>query len=174
MRWYAVVVALALAGTACSAPTQAVSSVDTASDGPTPAVSPTPTPTATPVPTVELPTATPEPPATPAPLPTDTPVPTPTLTPTATPRPTPTATPRPLTPTPTPIAPRNADGGGGGFAVMDDPKFVSASQANYLSDNSLVLGYEGNGEARAYPVSMMWFHHIVNDTVGGSPVLITY
>ena len=57
---------------------------------------------------------------------------------------------------------------------MDGPKFVSASQPNYLSDNSLVLGYEGNGEARAYPVSMMWFHHIVNDTVGGSPVLITY
>ena len=57
---------------------------------------------------------------------------------------------------------------------MNDPKFIGADQASYLSDSSLVLGYEGNGEARAYPISMMWFHHIVNDTVGGSPVLVTY
>ena len=40
--------------------------------------------------------------------------------------------------------------------------------------NDLVLGIESDGEARAYPVSMIFYHHIVNDTIGGRPILITY
>jgi len=31
-----------------------------------------------------------------------------------------------------------------------------------------------NGEARAYPIRMLRFHHIVNDQVSGRPILITY
>jgi len=57
---------------------------------------------------------------------------------------------------------------------MNDPKFIAASAASYLTDSSLVLGYEKDGEARAYPVSMIWYHHIVNDTVGNTPLLVTY
>ena len=78
-------------------------------------------------------------------------------------------------PTPTAtIAPRYTNGDGGGFVVLDDPAFVPASQAAYLADADLVLGYDGGPQARAYPVSMMWFHHIVNDTVLGDPLLVTY
>ena len=93
--------------------------------------------------------------------------------PPASPTPTPAATPTSGA-TPTPIAPRVPGGSPTGFQVMDDPKFISANHATYLDDSSLVLGYLGHGEARAYPISMMWFHHIVNDTVGGSPLLVTY
>ena len=57
---------------------------------------------------------------------------------------------------------------------MDDPAFIPASTAAYLADDELVLGYEQDGEARAYPVSMMFWHHIVNDAVGGRPLLATY
>ena len=57
---------------------------------------------------------------------------------------------------------------------LDNPVFLEASQATYLGDDELVLGLERNGEARAYPVRMMVYHHIVNDEVSGSPVLITY
>ncbi len=71
-------------------------------------------------------------------------------------------------------APRAPGGRGGGFVPLDNPVFMLASEASHLGDDDLVLGYEYQGEARAYPLDMMRFHHIANDTVGGTPVLITY
>lgn len=41
-----------------------------------------------------------------------------------------------------------------------------------ITDASYVLGIANNGEARAYPLDMMWYHHIANDTVGGEPWLV--
>lgn len=70
---------------------------------------------------------------------------------------------------------RRAPGGrGGGFVPLDNPVFMPAIEASHLGDDDLVLGYEFRGEARAYPLDMMRFHHIANDTVAGTPVLITY
>ena len=60
------------------------------------------------------------------------------------------------------------------FVPLDNPIFLSSSEATYLEDDELVLGLEFGGEARAYPTQMMWYHHIVNDTVAGQPILITY
>ena len=76
-------------------------------------------------------------------------------------------------PTPT-SAPRSSQRRGGGFVPLDDPAFIPASSAAFLGDDELVLGYDQDGEARAYPVSMMFWHHIVNDTVQGRPLLATY
>ena len=61
-----------------------------------------------------------------------------------------------------------------GFVPLDNPVFIEPSAATFLADDELVLGLEWNGEARAYPVRMMVYHHVVNDEVSGSPVLITY
>ena len=71
-------------------------------------------------------------------------------------------------------APRSLRGRGGGFVPLDDPAFLPASAAAFLGDDELVLGYDRDGEARAYPVSMMFWHHIINDTVQGRPLLVTY
>ena len=60
------------------------------------------------------------------------------------------------------------------FVPLDNPEFVSADESDAPTDADLVLGLEWNGEPRAYPVSMMRFHHIANDTVGGRPFLISY
>ena len=60
------------------------------------------------------------------------------------------------------------------FVSLDNPEFVTAAQASYLHDDELVLGLYAEGEARAYPVSMVFYHHIVNDLVAGRPVLVTY
>lgn len=60
------------------------------------------------------------------------------------------------------------------FTVMDDPAFISATAASYMAETDLVLGLALEGEARAYPVKMAWFHHIVNDTVNGRPITVTY
>jgi len=45
---------------------------------------------------------------------------------------------------------------------------------NALSDSALVVGIEHAGEARAYPIRYIQYHHQVRDTVGGKPVMVTY
>ena len=61
-----------------------------------------------------------------------------------------------------------------GIPSIDDPSFVSASDVDFLEENEPVLAVTVNGEARAYPVQIMTWHEIVNDTVGGLPVAVTY
>ena len=60
------------------------------------------------------------------------------------------------------------------FVSLDDPVFITADEATHLEPLDLVLGVSINGEHKAYPTSMMWFHHVANDTVGGQPVAVTY
>jgi hypothetical protein len=43
-----------------------------------------------------------------------------------------------------------------------------------LSDDEPVLSLEVDGESRAYPVRILIWHEIVNDTVAGVPVAVTY
>jgi hypothetical protein len=45
---------------------------------------------------------------------------------------------------------------------------------NKVKPEKLVLGIERNGEARAYPIQFLGYHHQVLDTVGGEPVMVTY
>ena len=61
-----------------------------------------------------------------------------------------------------------------GIPSIDDPKFVDAADANFISTDDVVLGLEINGEAKAYPLFILVWHEIVNDKVGGAPVAITY
>ncbi|RYF63847.1 MAG: DUF3179 domain-containing protein, partial [Cytophagaceae bacterium] len=45
---------------------------------------------------------------------------------------------------------------------------------NKIPANKLVLGVVENGEARAYPLQLIGYHHQVRDTVGGKPIMVTY
>ncbi len=63
---------------------------------------------------------------------------------------------------------------GGSFPSLDNPSIVPAAEAIWLTPKSLVLGAVQNGEARAYPIGMMTFHHVSNDTLGGEPYLVTF
>jgi hypothetical protein len=49
-----------------------------------------------------------------------------------------------------------------------------SSGENKVDSNRLVIGVENNGEAKAYPIRFLGYHHQVQDTVGGKPVIITY
>jgi hypothetical protein len=60
------------------------------------------------------------------------------------------------------------------FVPLDNPVFLTVEEATYLADDDLVLGLEWQGAARAYPIRMVTFHHVVNDIIGGTPLLITY
>lgn len=61
-----------------------------------------------------------------------------------------------------------------GIPSIDDPIFYTAASVDYMADNSPVLALEINGDARAYPLDIMLWHEIVNDTVGGVPVAVEY
>ena len=49
------------------------------------------------------------------------------------------------------------------FHSIDNPKMVTAAQADFLNDDEYVLALTVNGEARAYPTRFVWWHHFVND-----------
>ena len=61
-----------------------------------------------------------------------------------------------------------------GIPSIDNPKFTTADKARHLSEREPVIGLEINGEARAYPLQVLTWHEIVNDTVAGQPVAVTY
>ena len=59
--------------------------------------------------------------------------------------------------------------------AIDDPKFLSAKEADEeYSPDELILGVEYNGDARAYSISHLSRHEIVNDTVGGVKISVTW
>ncbi len=62
-----------------------------------------------------------------------------------------------------------------GIPAIDRPAFVAVAQADaWLSPKEPVIALEVNGDARAYPLQILMWHEIVNDTVGGKPVAVTY
>lgn len=54
-----------------------------------------------------------------------------------------------------------------------EPQFVSPDDIE-LWPNELVMGVEINGEAHAYPIGLMREREMVNDVVGGVPVLVSW
>ncbi|MBE2224203.1 MAG: DUF3179 domain-containing protein, partial [Anaerolineae bacterium] len=62
-----------------------------------------------------------------------------------------------------------------GIPSIDDPQFVSINEATeWLADNEPVIALEINGDARAYPLQVLTWHEITNDTVGDVPVIVTF
>ena len=51
---------------------------------------------------------------------------------------------------------------------------MATADSNKVDSNRLVIGVVNNGEAKAYPIRFLGYHHQVQDTVGGKPLLITY
>jgi hypothetical protein len=49
----------------------------------------------------------------------------------------------------------------------------NASQ-NKVNADRLVIGVEANGEAKAYPIQFIGYHHQVRDMLGGKQVIVTY
>ena len=64
--------------------------------------------------------------------------------------------------------------GAGAFPPLDYPAVVRAADAAWMAPDDLVLGALQNGEARAYPIFMMSFHHVANDRLGGQPYLVSF
>jgi hypothetical protein len=61
-----------------------------------------------------------------------------------------------------------------GIPPLDDPRFERAATVDWLVGVEPVLAIEIDGEARAYPIQVMTWHELVNDTIGGQPVTISF
>ena len=62
-----------------------------------------------------------------------------------------------------------------GIPAIDEPKFVSVSEADsWLKPVEPVILIQVEDEARAYPIQILIWHEIVNDTVAGSPLTVTF
>jgi uncharacterized protein DUF3179 len=60
------------------------------------------------------------------------------------------------------------------FKPLPGPSFVSANDTNFVANDEIVLAVELNGDAAAYPVRQIAYHHLVQDVIGGVPVAVTY
>ena len=62
-----------------------------------------------------------------------------------------------------------------GIPAIFDPDFVSAAEAGaQLDDEDLVIGVSIEGEHRAYGVAHLSSHEVVNDTLGGRAIAVTW
>lgn len=61
-----------------------------------------------------------------------------------------------------------------GIPAVDEPQFVGADGAEFLSDDDVVFGLVLEGEAHAYPQLVLVWHEIVNDRFPDGPISVTY
>jgi len=62
-----------------------------------------------------------------------------------------------------------------GIPAIDDPQLVRIEEADeWLEPQEPVVLVQVGDDARAYPIQILMWHEIVNDTVGGVPVSVTF
>lgn len=59
------------------------------------------------------------------------------------------------------------------FHPDPSPQFLPPAQA-WVGDEDMVMAVRVGGQSRAYPIRQMGYHHIINDVVGGGPIVATY
>ena len=59
------------------------------------------------------------------------------------------------------------------FHPVDSAQFEAESSSK-LDAKEMILAVRYGADARAYPISQMAYHHILNDVVGGVPIAVTY
>jgi len=60
------------------------------------------------------------------------------------------------------------------FNPLPNPAYAKVADASFVNDKDRVLAVAIGGESVAYPIRLMGYHHLVGDTVGGTPIVATY
>jgi uncharacterized membrane protein YhaH (DUF805 family) len=60
------------------------------------------------------------------------------------------------------------------FNPLANAGYARANAATFVADSDLVMAVARNGEAAAYPIRQLAYHHLVQDTVGRVPIVVTY
>lgn len=62
-----------------------------------------------------------------------------------------------------------------GIPPIDNPRFTTVTDADgWLEAKEPVIAIEIDGEAKAYPLQILTWHEIVNDSLGGTPISATF
>lgn len=61
-----------------------------------------------------------------------------------------------------------------GIPAILNPKFINANADEGFIGSDTVISFTHNGETKAYPLKIIVWHEIVNDSLGGKPIAITY
>jgi heme/copper-type cytochrome/quinol oxidase subunit 3 len=59
------------------------------------------------------------------------------------------------------------------FHPIVGPQFLAQSESK-LESKEMIMAVRVAGDARAYPISQMAYHHVLNDVAGGVPIAVTY
>jgi hypothetical protein len=59
------------------------------------------------------------------------------------------------------------------FAPVPEAQYLPVALAKIEADD-MVLAVRKGDQARAYPIREMAYHHLVNDVLAGSPIVVTY
>ena len=59
------------------------------------------------------------------------------------------------------------------FHPIAGAQFIPQSQSK-LDAKEMIMAVGFGGDSRAYPISQMAYHHVLNDVVGGVPIVVTY
>lgn len=61
-----------------------------------------------------------------------------------------------------------------GIPAIDNPEFKKVGDVSNIKPNEPVIGVVLNGIAKAYPLQVLMWHEIVNDTIGDTPISVTF
>ena len=60
------------------------------------------------------------------------------------------------------------------FRPLPRPQYGSIHDVNWVDADDMVMTVSRGADAAAYPIRLLGYHHIVQDIVGGLPVVVTY
>ena len=60
------------------------------------------------------------------------------------------------------------------FAPLQNAAYADSADAAFVAPDDMVLAVAHNGDAAAYPVRQLAYHHVVHDVLGGVPIVVTY
>ena len=60
------------------------------------------------------------------------------------------------------------------FNPLPNAAYAKASEVTFVNNDDRVMAVAIGGESAAYPIRLMGYHHLVGDTVGGTPIVATY
>jgi len=76
------------------------------------------------------------------------------------------------------IVPRDEILSGGppkdGIPALLNPKFIKAGEAHFLEPDDVIIGVASGSQTKAYPIKILNLHEVVNDTINGIPIAVTF
>lgn len=61
-----------------------------------------------------------------------------------------------------------------GIPSIDHPQFVGAVGASFMKPDTRLIGLTYEGQSRAYPISILNWHEVVNDRFGKQSIVVTF